>query len=220
MNHQERLEAVEKQIQYCFSNRQLLLQALIHKSYASRHQLDFHYERLEFLGDSLLQSYITEMLYHLSEEDQGILTKKRAQLVSRDTLSRIVREMGLEPYILVQENLRNEEGLVDGGFLGDFFESILAAIYLDGGADCSNEFLDRVYRDFQDWEVELDYKSRLQEFSLKTTKQLPVYDTIQVPYGYQAKVFVDGELLATGSGSSKKKAEQVAAKHAISSISS
>ena len=215
MNHSERITAVEEVLAYRFSNRQYLFEALVHKSYATQFQLGFNYERMEFLGDSLLQMFVTELLYRDRQTDQGQLTRLRAHMVSRITLTRLVRILGLEPYVLVQQNLRDDKGFISGDFLGDFFESILAALYLDGGLKASNTFLGNQFSDISLFEDFTDYKSRLQEFSLKATKQLPVYDTILDAEGYLAVVKVSGGLEVSGKGSSKKKAEQMAAKYAL-----
>ncbi len=215
MNYSERIMAVELILNYRFSNRQYLLEALVHKSYATQFQLRFDYERLEFLGDSLLQMFVTELLYRDRQTDQGQLTRLRAHMVSRITLAGLVRDMGLEPYVLVQQNLRDDQGFISGDFLGDFFESILAAIYLDGGVEASSSFLRTQFSDISLFEDYTDYKSRLQEFSLKATKELPVYDTILDVEGYLAVVKVSDNLEVSGKGSSKKKAEQMAAKQAL-----
>ncbi len=215
MNHSERIKAVEQILNYRFLNRQYLIEALVHKSYATQFQLGFNYERLEFLGDSLLQMFVTELLYRDRQTDQGQLTRLRAHMVSRITLAGLVRDMDLEPYVLVQQNLRDDKGFISGDFLGDFFESLLAALYLDGGVEASSAFLSSKFSNISIFEDYIDYKSRLQEFSLKATKQLPVYDTILDVEGYLAVVRVSGSLEVSGKGSSKKKAEQMAAKQAL-----
>ncbi|MEE2925367.1 MAG: ribonuclease III [bacterium] len=215
MNHSERIKAVEQILNYRFLNRQYLIEALVHKSYATQFQLGFNYERLEFLGDSLLQMFVTELLYRDRQTDQGQLTRLRAHMVSRITLAGLVRDMDLEPYVLVQQNLRDDKGFISGDFLGDFFESLLAALYLDGGVEASSTFLSSKFSNISIFEDYIDYKSRLQEFSLKATKQLPVYDTILDVEGYLAVVRVSGSLEVSGKGSSKKKAEQMAAKQAL-----
>ena len=120
MNHSERIKAVEQILNYRFLNRQYLIEALVHKSYATQFQLGFNYERLEFLGDSLLQMFVTELLYRDRQTDQGQLTRLRAHMVSRITLAGLVRDMDLEPYVLVQQNLRDDKGFISGDFLGDF----------------------------------------------------------------------------------------------------
>jgi len=219
MTLQDRLEQVESCIGYKFQNRLYLLEAIIHKSFASHYQIDFHYERLEFLGDALLGVFVSELLYEDNPGDQGELTKVRAGLVSREMLLQITRELGLEPLVLVQKSLRNSEGELQGGFLGDCFESILAAVFLDGGYSQARSFLRKIMRKFGHLKSQTDYKSRLQEISLKTTKQLPDYDTIQGKDGYLATVSFAGDRLASGQGPSKKKAEQMAAKSAIEAFS-
>lgn len=215
MNLQQRIEAVQNRINYRFQNKLLLLEAIIHKSYASHHKIEFHYERLEFLGDAILQAFTSEFLYHSSNSDQGTLTQARAGMVSRDMLSQIVKGLGIEPFVLTHQSLRDSDGKIVGSFLGDFFESILAAIYLDGGEKCAKRFLKNVYGEFEYLEPEQDYKSRLQEMSLKAVKELPVYVTILLNEGYLAEVSILDEVLASGKGRSKKKAEQMAARNAV-----
>jgi len=215
MNLQHRLDAVQLKIGYKFRNRLLLLEAITHKSYSSHHQTDFHYERLEFLGDAILQAFTSEILFHASNSDQGSLTQARAGMVSRDMLSQITRELGIEPFVLTQKNLRDSNGKIQGSFLGDFFESILAAVYLDGGARAAKKLLRNIYGEFEYLEPEKDYKSRLQELSLKAIKELPAYVTILTDEGYLAEVSLGDGLLASGKGRSKKKAEQMAARNAV-----
>lgn len=215
---EDRLDAVEEKLEYSFSNRLLLLQAITHRSYSSHQQWGFDYERLEFLGDALIQSHVTRWLYMTRDADQGLLTQLRSKLVSRETLGKAIRAMEIEPLVLVYKNLRNEKGLIEGSFLGDFLESLAAAIYLDGGPKALEKFLDRIFNEVVDFALPFDYKSRLQEFSLKYTNQLPIYDTIRVSDGYLAHVCLDGSPISSGEGSSKKKAEQMAAKVALDKL--
>ncbi len=215
MSLQGRLDQIEERIGYKFKNKLFLFEATIHKSYASHYQLGFDYERLEYLGDALLQAYTSEILYMSNQGDQGSLTQARAGLVSRDMLSRLTRELGIEPYVLAHKNLRNSDGKILGSFLGDYFESILAAIYLDGGHEHAKRFVRRIYGRFGYLEAQIDYKSKLQEMSLKATKELPAYVTILTDDGYLAEVSLRDGLLASGIGRSKKKAEQMAARNAV-----
>ncbi len=218
-----RLTSIEGILGHTFRNRTLLFEALLHKSVGDKLGLFFDYERLEFLGDAILQFYVSSRLFAKAELNPGELTKARSRMVSRQTLSSLVRANGLEPYLIVHQSLRDTEGRINGNLPGDFFESLIASIYLDAGLEKACEILDLLYRQYSDHFQAPDYKSILQEICLKATKRLPAYATIRDGSGYlaeaEAPLFPDSPVfLAQGKGLSKKEAEQEAAKLILQSV--
>ena len=221
-------QALEKLIGYEFSNRELLFEALTHKSYSHEHKLVRNYERLEFLGDAVLQLIVTEYLVaKYKDYDEGILSKFRGYFVSEDFLSEISKEINIGEYILLGKGEESSGGKSKNSLLCDIFESLVAAVYLDGGYNharsvvillCSDK-IDEIIRE----DKFLDSKTELQKYAQKFYDQLPKY-TVVSEYGpehdkvFVVNVYLDGKLLGTGRGKSKKKAEQEAAKNALLNI--
>ena len=127
---------VEKIIGYNFKNKQLLSMALTHSSYAHEQSTE-SYERLEYLGDSLVNFIVAEYLFANFQVSAGELSKYRASLVSTESFAGIVKSMGLEKYILIGKSVQK----ISDSVLADIFESVLAAIYLDGGRDKVYDFV-------------------------------------------------------------------------------
>jgi ribonuclease-3 len=208
----DQIKKVENKVSYAFRNKCYLLEALTHKSCTIDYGYD--YERLEFLGDAVLQLYVSQFLFRSEDFNQGRLTVIRSQMVSRKTLTKIIERLNFEECFIVGKSVRDEEGKIKGAFLGDFFESILAAIYLDAGLKKVFSFLRSIYKLNEDLIKNEDYKSKLQEILLKKTKKLPKYDTIQNEECYESTVYINDSIFY-GVGSSKKEAEQIAAKNAL-----
>ncbi|PCJ20569.1 MAG: ribonuclease III [Candidatus Cloacimonadota bacterium] len=211
----EKIIKVESKIGYTFNNKCYLLEAITHKSCTV--DCGYDYERLEFLGDAVLQLYVSQFLYRNENLDQGQLTVIRSQMVSRKTLTKVIERLDFEECFIVGKSVRDEEGKIKGSFLGDFFESILAAIYLDSDLQKVYKFLRKIYKINGDLIIDEDYKSKLQEILLKTTKKLPKYDTIQNDEYYESTVQLNEDVFR-GIGNSKKEAEQIAAKNAIEAL--
>jgi len=219
MNLDERLSKAEAVLQYRFSNRQFLLQALMHRSLSEYLGLGFHYERMEFLGDSLLGRFVSEKLYRESTAEPGVLTQSRAALVSGKTLKAVARELELDDCVLVMSHLRLNSGELSGNFISDIVESLLAAVWLDGGEKEFEKVSEHILGFCNPSELPLrDSKSRLQEICLKATKLLPVYASISEEGRHVVQVSCEGLGLASGVGRSKKEAEQMAASSLIQQL--
>ena len=198
-------------------DNKLLQIALTHTSYANEHGLQ-SYERLEFLGDAVLELVVSDYLFKHARLAEGAMTKKRSMYVCEDALDAYAKEINLKDYIKVGNGLI---GLVNKTIIADVFESIIACIYLNNGLGKAKEFIyDIVIPKIQANKVYLsDYKSYLQELVQTNKKSLeyiivdergPAHDKT-----YEVVVRIDGMIYGRGVGKSKKDAEQEAAKNAI-----
>lgn len=198
------LQTVEEKIGYTFRDRSLLKIALTHSSYANNFG-GVSYERMEFLGDSVIQLIVSEVLY-ASGGDEGAMTAKRQQVVAAEPLERAVKTMHLDEYIY------RHGGEVGKKAISSVFESVTAAIYLDGGMEQAKKF---VLSHLAMEGKEVNYKGELQEL-LQAKGKHPVYTFLEKTGEEHDPVFLcqveaDG-LSATGAGKNKKQAEQNAAK--------
>lgn len=222
MNRQ--LEKLEKIIGYSFSNKKLLLQALTHSSYANERKLGKLgcNERLEFLGDAVLElvssHYLYETFPHMPE---GELTKKRASLVCEPSLAYCAREFGLPGFLLLGKGEEMTGGRNRDSIVSDATEALLGAIYLDGGFANAKEFvLKFILNDMENKQLFFDSKTILQELVQEIGGQPVEYRLEKEEGPDHNKVFtvcalVNGEVMGTGTGHTKKAAEQGAAYEAI-----
>lgn len=219
----------EKIIGYSFKNKDLLINAFTHASYSNEHKNLKSNERLEFLGDSLLGFIVSEALYDKSKEDEGKLTLKKQALVSKKPLSKSVIDAGLNKFLLLGEGEKSSPSKIN--LAENLFESIVAAIYLDGGIDNAKKFvfnfLDVNALSIASIEGEklFDYKSKLLHIVQKKRLGDVIYTEIAKdgpPHKpiFTMSVSVGGKTLAKGSGSSHKAGEQEAAKAAIDILQS
>ena len=203
---------------YQFQQQQLLQQALTHRSFARSD----NNERLEFLGDSVLNLIISNHIYHrFADADEGGLSRIRASLVKQSTLARVARRINLGDAIRLGSGELKSGGFRRASILADALEAAVGAIYLDGGYAAAEAAVLGLYRDELD-AIDLraefkDPKTRLQEYLQSRQRELPVYAVEQTTGKAHSQVFTvsctlaDLELRETGSGSSRKGAEQQAA---------
>lgn len=222
----ERLRQLEAAIGYQVKDRRCFVQALTHRSYLqiSDNEKTRSNERLEFLGDSILNMLIGEFLFrHYTEVEEGDLTKLRSRLVNKKALILGAREVNLEAFVML--NTSAEQSLRQGNraILADAFEAIVAAIYLDCGMKLRpvKEFLSRTLLRPEIFEeilsVDENYKSALLELAQGHGYDAPRYEVIDEEGPdherlFTVEVYVNGVVLGSGSGRSKKKAEQEAAR--------
>ena len=208
------LSELENTIKYSFKNKSLLHQALTHKSYNSI----TNNEKLEFLGDRVLGLIISKkLLDKYTNEKEGIIDKKFANLVNKKTCANIAKKLNLKKYLYVSSSNKNLERSTDK-IISDTLEAIVGAIYLDSGLRISERFILNFWETYLDKSVItlIDSKTKLQEYSLKKYKKLPKY-TFFKKTGPQHKPIFKTEVeipeskTISGSGSSKKKAQQNAA---------
>lgn len=218
------LKEIEEIIGYKFQDQRLIVQALTHSSYANENA-DLSYERLEFLGDSILGHVISAYLFeHYPDEDEGFLTKTKAKIVSGKNLSSVMNEMGLIKYVRTAQGSIEEEILKSSNVKEDIFESIIGAIMLDSNSqdECEKYILKHLEKslkvDYLKKDI-TDFKSKLLEYSAKRHdlmvefKVRPLGDNING--GFEAVVLINGVRYGSGEGVSKKKAEQLASKRTL-----
>jgi len=217
---------LEERIGYKFRNSLLLAEALTHPSLGHETQhYHFDNQRLEFLGDAVLQLVISEYLFRrFSGEAEGQLTKLRSRLVSRETLKMHAAALDLGRYLLMGRGEEASGGRERTSTLADAFEALIGAIYLDGGLDTAREFiLKQAHSDLAqlaEEPVEINPKGHLQELLQSISPRSPVYELISQSGPEHEKTFIvqavwEGIVLGQGSGRSKKQAETAAALEAM-----
>lgn len=222
------MELLESVISYTFQDRQLLVEALTHGSLGyenQRSQADN--QRLEFLGDAVIQLILSEMLYlQYPSADEGLLTKVRAQLVSTKALAQIARKMNLGGYLLMGRGEESSGGRERDSTLADALESVAGAIYLDGGMAAAQKVAKKLFHQqlaaLGSSPVEQNPKGQLQELLQAISPQSPTYCILEESGPDHAKSFVanvtwNGMELGRGPGRSKKEAEVEAARSALDS---
>lgn len=224
----ETLLALEKILGMEVTQPKIFEKALRHRStLASDQYASFDsYERLEFLGDAVLDLIAAEILYDkYPRKDEGFLTKMRAKLVKGETLAQFSTALGLESLMEIGE--RSKQMTLSVSMLADVFESIIAAIYITSGYAEAYRFVNRVYHDHIDFDTLLNtmdnFKSALLEYTQAERMPLPVYELVSESgpghnKTFEVKVVVGDRVLGTGTGKSKKKAEQVAAEVALQTL--
>jgi ribonuclease-3 len=217
---------LEERIEYKFRNSLLLAEALTHPSLGHEAQrYHFDYQRLEFLGDAVLQLVITEYLFiHFQAEAEGQLTKLRSRLVSRDALRTHAAALDLGHYILMGRGEEASGGRERTSTLADAFEALIGALYLDGGLHVAKNFILTQTRDdlakLTEEPVDFNPKGDLQELLQSISPRSPVYELLSQTGPEHEKTFVsevlwEGIVLGQGSGRSKKQAETAAALEAL-----
>jgi len=220
------MDKLEEKIGYHFQDRALLQTALTHSSYTNeRHGNGLPcYERLEFLGDSILGLVTAEFLYrHEPPLPEGSMTRLRAELVCEQALHRVALELGIAPYMLLGRGEEITGGRQRASVLADMVEAIIAALYLDSGMPEARRFvMEKVLKDakLDDHHRYQDYKTELQELVQRQPNRSIVYQLVGETGPDHCKTFtfrvcIDGETAGEGSGHTKKEAEQMAARQAL-----
>jgi ribonuclease III len=218
---------LEKKLNLKFKNRDLLIQAFCHRSYLNENP-DFYLsnnERLEFLGDAVLELVVTENLFEkYPKKTEGELTNWRAALVNARMLAEVAGELGLSNFLLLSKGETKELGKARQYILANTFEALIGAIYLDQGHKKAEDFIKKHLIKSLPEIVEKglfkDAKSRFQEEAQERVGITPVYKVVREWGPDHAKhfiigVFLEKELVAKGKGSSKQEAEEAAAENAL-----
>jgi len=218
---------LEDRIGYHFKDPRLLIQALTHKSYAAEHGTQVQdNERLEFLGDAVLELVISRCLYdrHGRKCREGELTRMRSFLVNESQLASLARLLDLGRYLRLGRGEDKNRGREKPSILSDALEGLIGALYLDGGIDEAFRIIEALFGSLLDQAVEIgighDFKSLLQELTQKRFHAVPNYRVEAITGPDHQRTFVialyfNGEVLARGKGKSKKEAEQKAARKAL-----
>ncbi len=209
------LKGLEKAVGYVFKDKNLLLTAVTHPTYANEHRTE-SYQRLEYLGDAILDFVVAEDLFaRFPGADEGYLTKSREHAVSHEPLEAAAKKLGFEKYLKILPNVSKDKALED------MFEAVVAAVYLDGGMEPAKRFILVALEEFLDVKAGArDYKSRLNE-ALPQAKVIyreiarsgPPHDPV-----FEIELEIDGNPVATASAGSKKKAEQKCASIALKAL--
>lgn len=218
------LEELEEKIGYKFKKRELLRRAMTHSSYSGGKNHGSN-ERLEFLGDSVLQVTVSQYLFtNMTSVPEGGLTKLRASIVCENSLYEFAKRIQLGKYIFLGKGEEMTGGRERRSILADAFEAMIAAVYLDGGIDSAMQMIMRFVPSLdalKSGKVKLgDYKTILQEIIQKNPEEKISYEVEETAGKQNRKVFfanvlLNGQTIGSGSGFSKKEAEQEAAKEAI-----
>ena len=216
-------ESLEAKIGYVFKDKNLLKSALAHSSYVNEMKINriADYQRLEFLGDAVLEVTVSDYLYRNHPEmPEGDMTRLRSSLVCEPTLAFCARAFSLSDYILLGRGEEMQGSRYRDSIVSDIFEAIIGAIYIDGGMEPAALHIKKyVLTDIEHKQLFHDSKSRLQIMTQKTGDELS-YEVIDESgpdhrKKYTVAVFINGEKIACGTGSSKKSAEQHAAYEAL-----
>ena len=217
---------VERALGYQFLNRALLRQALTHSSH--QHTPQTHNERMEFFGDAVLDLVVRERLFHqFPERREGELTEIKSATVHGKALCLAARRMGLERFLKIGRSVRKRNKDIPDSMLGDAYEALVAAIYLDGGYEAARRFIvrtlasDLVTRARE--AAQANPKSMLQQYLQQRMQTVPVYKMVGHDGPGHARVFTmsvsaGNRVLGQGSGSNKKEAEQAAARAALAAL--
>jgi len=214
------LEELEKKLGYTFKDKKLLERAITHISYEKRS----HYETLEFLGDALVNFFVVDLLVeNYPRKREGFLSPMKAYLISEEFFNVLARKLELHRFI------RIKKGRVNQTIIGDVFEALWAAVYLDSGKDANftrelflKHFREDILKAIKEGKAKKDYKTRLQEITQKLWKERPSYKLISVEGPDHAKRFLVEvsikDYKAVGEGRTKKEAEQKAAEIMIEKL--
>jgi len=224
------LSELQQRISYTFGDPRLLERAVTHRSYANEHRLSEHNERLEFLGDSVLNLVVSErLMVDHPGSPEGELSRLRAAVVSEPSLAEVARAIGLGEFLLLGRGEEQTGGRDKDSLLANSLEALVAAVYLDGGLEQALAFIDDCFRDILSRVGGIggtsDFKTELQERCQELLKTLPEYRVVSASGPDHRKEFeieltVRGEVLGRGTGRSKKEAEQRAAKEALERMTS
>jgi ribonuclease-3 len=211
-----------------FRDEELRETALTHRSYAFEHGVDRTNERLEFLGDSVLGLVVTDMAFaSYPDMPEGELAKLRAAIVNAQALADVARSLGLGALVRLGKGEEQSGGRDKASILADALEAVFGAVYLDLGLDEARALIERLFRPLMDayarGEGDRDYKTILQELASRELRTMPEYRLEERGPDHQkeftATVYLDGEALGVGVGTSKKEAEQRAAREAFDHVS-
>lgn len=218
------LDELEKRIGYKFIDKILLKQAITHSSYTNEQKINKlgHYERLEFLGDAVLELVSSDFLYHrFPGETEGNLTKTRASMVCEPSLAFCARDLELGKFMLLGRGEESTGGRNRDSITSDAMEAVIGAIYLDGGIEPAKEFIHKfILSDLEDKQLFFDSKTTLQELMQRELKKEFRYVLVEESGPEHEKQFVveiqvEDAVLGKGSGRTKKAAEQHAAYEAL-----
>ncbi|WP_423231124.1 ribonuclease III [Clostridium cavendishii] len=222
------MEKIEKILNINFDEKEHIITALTHSSFANQFKDVKYNERLEFLGDSVLQLCMTQYLYNnYKNKSEGELTKIRALIVCENSLYEVGKKLNLGSMIRMSKGEELTGGRERISIQADCVEAVIAAIYLDKGIEVVNEFIINNFKNIIEKaineEIVLDFKTKLQEIMQRNGEVNIIYELVKYegpPHRrkFYTRVLIDSIIMGEGAGFSKKEAEQNAAKHALSKM--
>ncbi len=224
MSNPTSLAGLEQVAGVRFKNKDLLYQALTHRSAVHERAKNGHNERLEFLGDAVLQLISTEYLYQLTDKPEGELTGWRSALVQGDHLSEVAKQLGIGKYLFLSKGEEASEGREKPSTLANAIEAFIGALYLDQGLDAARVFVHTFILTHLKQLIakgkHKDQKSKFQEIAQEKTGITPTYQTLDETGPDHKKLFtcavyIGDEKVALGTGNTKQKAEQDAAREGL-----
>ena len=218
------LRKLEKTIEYKFNNQKYLKIALTHKSYLDEQSEYLSNQRYEFLGDTILDFDLTIYLFNnFPDLDEGNLTKIRSSAVDQESLVKLGNKINIGKYLFLSKAEDSSGGRNKKSIIEDSVEALIAAIYFDGGLENVNKFVSKfIYPNIKELSEDpgkKDYKTRLQEYFAKIGKKVSYENTSTGPdhsKEFSSTVLLSEKVIGSGTGKSKKSAEQMAAKDALS----
>ena len=226
------MKSIEGYLKYKFNNSDLLKKALTHKSFANENFKNSDNERLEFLGDAVLQLTMTDILMEKFPRDtEGDLSKKRAYLVGEPCLASIAKRLKIQEFLCLGKGEMLTDGREKPRLLASALEAIIGAVYIDSDLSVSKEFVKNIFdKELKNTSDELsqvdfiDFKTQLQEQTWQIYQCVPKYMLIKYEGPDHDRIFymnvlIDGKVITSGFGKSKKEAQQMAAQKALQIIS-
>ncbi|MFH5833496.1 ribonuclease III [Halalkalibaculum sp. DA3122] len=225
--HEERLENLKSIINTDIDDAHLFVRALRHRSVLAdeKYVPSDSYERLEFLGDAVLDLIITEIIYQkFPQKNEGFLTKLRAKLVKGDALASYAKKLNLSELLVLGERAQGQGIEFSKSILADVFEALVGAMYMDQGYNPTFDFVGRVIHEYVDFQKVINtldnHKSILLEYAQAHKMAIPEYEVVAEEgpghnKTFEIRVIVDNQEYGKGKGKSKKEAEQLAAKEAL-----
>ncbi|OVE74102.1 ribonuclease III [bacterium B13(2017)] len=222
-----KLRSLEEKAGYTFINKNLLLKSMLHSSFVNEnsHLKLKSNERLEFLGDAVLELVISKyLILNLKKENEGVLSLKRSALVRETSLAKLAKSLRLQKYIFVGKGEKKENGYKRDSVLSDTLEAFFGAIYLDGGIDAAEKFIIKLFSpvlmNIHNVEHHYNFKNQLQEYTQSHYKMLPKYKLTnqsgpEHKKKYRVSVYFKDKYITFGVGSSIKKGEQNASRNAL-----
>lgn len=225
----EKTSEIEEKIKYFFKDKSLLTLSFVHRSFINENRdlISESNERLEFLGDSILNLIVSEYLFlKLPDKEEGVLSSMRASLVNSSACANYLKKLQLDEYVLLGKGEKMTGGSKKESILADAFEAIVGAIFLDGKMESTKNFLLGFFEKDFEHRIKtpaINHKAELQNFCQKTYKQTPIYEVLKEEGPAHIKTFhvavsLEDKELGRGQGSSKKEAEATAAKNALEKL--
>ncbi|MDQ5956484.1 MAG: ribonuclease [Chlamydiota bacterium] len=225
----EKIPEIEERLGYQFKNKKNLILAFVHRSFFNEYRavVDQHNERLEFLGDSVLELIISDYVYeYLPTESEGHLSNLRSYIVESSSCTQLVIKLNVAEFILLGKGERMNEGRGREKIVADLFEALIGAIYKDGGLEATRQFFlhhfeenikEIIYKSLRNW------KAELQDYAQKKHQKPPIYKVLKESGPDHSKIFqviayIEDQEIGEGTGPSKKHAEQAAAENALNKL--